>query len=226
MTNGSTPRYDRMPAAVAVRLTVRDHGPAVPGQRPSTFDLHGRGLTAVVAGRPRTFGVLPTASRLDDADVYGHSTGVPLAVPTLSAILVFACSIAVPETDRSPRPHARQLITVNRPQLRRVPPQGPQVDPPKVSAQPAAGSVNLRRWPFPVEYSTRVDARSSRSVNPPRREAAQGPAQNLTGVQVIGRGPSPFLVFWLRLTGEARYSCLIWLSGVKTLGPAARWSPG
>jgi hypothetical protein len=45
----------------ALRVTVRDHGPVLPGQRPVSLDLHGRGLTAVVAGRSRTFGVLPTA---------------------------------------------------------------------------------------------------------------------------------------------------------------------
>ena len=45
----------------ALRLTVGDHGPALSGQRPSSLDLHGRGLTAVVAGRSRTFGALPTA---------------------------------------------------------------------------------------------------------------------------------------------------------------------
>ena len=43
----------------ALRLTVRDHGPGLPGQRPSTIYLHGRRLT-VVAGLSRTFGVLPT----------------------------------------------------------------------------------------------------------------------------------------------------------------------
>ena len=44
----------------ALRLTVRDHGSALPGQRPSALDLRGRGLT-VVAGLSRAFGVLPTA---------------------------------------------------------------------------------------------------------------------------------------------------------------------
>ncbi|MEP7192183.1 MAG: ATP-binding protein [Actinomycetota bacterium] len=44
----------------ALRLTVRDHGPGLPGQRPSSIYLHGRRLT-VVAGLARTFGVLPTA---------------------------------------------------------------------------------------------------------------------------------------------------------------------
>jgi hypothetical protein len=44
----------------ALRLTVRDHGPALPGQRPSLLYLHGRRLT-VVAGLSRAFGVLPTA---------------------------------------------------------------------------------------------------------------------------------------------------------------------
>ena len=43
----------------ALRLTVRDHGPGLPGQRPSSIYLHGRRLT-VVAGLSRTFGVLPT----------------------------------------------------------------------------------------------------------------------------------------------------------------------
>ena len=45
----------------ALRVTVGDHGPVLPGQRPVSLDLRGRGLTAVVAGRTRTFGVLPTA---------------------------------------------------------------------------------------------------------------------------------------------------------------------
>ena len=44
----------------ALRLTVRDHGPALPDQRPAALDLHRRGLT-VVAGLSRAFGVLPTA---------------------------------------------------------------------------------------------------------------------------------------------------------------------
>jgi hypothetical protein len=44
----------------ALRLTVRDHGPALPGQRPSLLYLHGRRLT-VVAGLSRAFGVLPAA---------------------------------------------------------------------------------------------------------------------------------------------------------------------
>jgi hypothetical protein len=47
--------------AGALRLTVADHGPALPGQRPSDPDLQGRGLTVAVAGLSRTFGVLPTA---------------------------------------------------------------------------------------------------------------------------------------------------------------------
>jgi hypothetical protein len=45
----------------ALRVTVGDHGPALPGQRPSCLYLQGRGLTADVAGRSRTFGALPTA---------------------------------------------------------------------------------------------------------------------------------------------------------------------
>jgi hypothetical protein len=44
----------------ALRLTVRDHGPALAGQQPSALELKGRRLT-VVAGLSRVFGVLPTA---------------------------------------------------------------------------------------------------------------------------------------------------------------------
>jgi hypothetical protein len=47
--------------AGALRLTVADHGPALPDQRPSDPDVQARGLTAAVAGLSRTFGVLPTA---------------------------------------------------------------------------------------------------------------------------------------------------------------------
>jgi hypothetical protein len=43
----------------ALRLTVRDHGPALPDQNHTALDLHGRGLN-VVAGLSRAFGVLPT----------------------------------------------------------------------------------------------------------------------------------------------------------------------
>ena len=43
----------------ALRLTVRDHGPALLGQFPPATELRGRGLT-VVAGLSRTHGVLPT----------------------------------------------------------------------------------------------------------------------------------------------------------------------
>jgi hypothetical protein len=44
----------------ALRLTVRDHGPGLPGHRDSDLDLPRRSLT-VVAGLARAFGVLPTA---------------------------------------------------------------------------------------------------------------------------------------------------------------------
>jgi hypothetical protein len=44
----------------ALRLAVRDHGPALPHQRRSVLGLHGRGLT-VVAGLSRVFGVMPAA---------------------------------------------------------------------------------------------------------------------------------------------------------------------
>jgi hypothetical protein len=42
----------------ALRLAVRDHGPALPGQPPSGHDLAGPSLT-VVAAHSRAFGVLP-----------------------------------------------------------------------------------------------------------------------------------------------------------------------
>ena len=44
----------------ALRLTVRDHGTASPGQHPPVLGLHGRGLS-VVAVLSRRFGFLPTA---------------------------------------------------------------------------------------------------------------------------------------------------------------------
>lgn len=44
----------------ALRLTVRDHGPALPGQRPVPLGLVGRRLT-LIAGLSQAFGVLPTA---------------------------------------------------------------------------------------------------------------------------------------------------------------------
>jgi len=44
----------------ALRLTVRDRGPALPGQQRSALDLRGRGRT-VVAGLSRAFGVMPTS---------------------------------------------------------------------------------------------------------------------------------------------------------------------
>ena len=47
--------------AGALRLTVADHGPALPGMRPSDPDLQARGLTVAVAGLSRTYGVLPIA---------------------------------------------------------------------------------------------------------------------------------------------------------------------
>ena len=45
----------------ALRVTVRDHGPARPGQRLCDPGLQGRGLAVAVATLSRTFGVLPTA---------------------------------------------------------------------------------------------------------------------------------------------------------------------
>jgi hypothetical protein len=47
--------------AGALRLGVRDHGPALAGQRAVPLDLQGRGLNVVVEGCSRAFGVLPAA---------------------------------------------------------------------------------------------------------------------------------------------------------------------
>src|SRR5450631_505013 len=62
----------------ALRLAVRDHGPGLPGQRPSSIYLHGRRLT-VVAGLSRTFGVLPTA---DGGKVVWAVLEAPRATPS------------------------------------------------------------------------------------------------------------------------------------------------
>jgi hypothetical protein len=43
----------------ALRLSVRDHGPALPDQPPAALNLH-KGSLTVVAGLSRAFGVLPT----------------------------------------------------------------------------------------------------------------------------------------------------------------------
>jgi len=47
--------------AGALRLTVRDRGPARPSRRLSDPDLQGQRLTVAIGGLSRTFGVLPTA---------------------------------------------------------------------------------------------------------------------------------------------------------------------
>jgi len=61
----------------ALRLTVGDHGPALPGQ-PSVPKLHGRGLS-VVAGLSRAFGVLPAA---DGGDVVWAVLEAPMPGPS------------------------------------------------------------------------------------------------------------------------------------------------
>jgi len=63
----------------ALRLTVRDHGPALPDQPHPVLDLLGRRLT-VVAGLSRAFGVLPTA---DGGKVIWAVLGAP-RTPSLS----------------------------------------------------------------------------------------------------------------------------------------------
>ena len=67
----------------ALRLAVRDRGPALPGQRPSLLYLHGRRLT-IVAGLSRAFGVLPTA---DGGKVVWAVLDAPRPLPSQSAHL-------------------------------------------------------------------------------------------------------------------------------------------
>ena len=67
----------------ALRLAVRDRGPALPGQRPSLLYLHGRRLT-IVAGLSRAFGVLPTA---DGGKVVWAALDAPRLLPSQSAHL-------------------------------------------------------------------------------------------------------------------------------------------
>jgi len=60
----------------ALRLSVGDHGPALPGQ-PSAPRLRGRGLS-VVAGLSRAFGVLPAA----DGDLVWAVLEAPMPGPS------------------------------------------------------------------------------------------------------------------------------------------------
>src|SRR5664280_2027565 len=64
----------------ALRLTVRDHSTALPGQRHCVLGLHGRGLT-VVAVLSRSFGVLPTS---EGGKVVWAVLDVPRPIPTTS----------------------------------------------------------------------------------------------------------------------------------------------
>ena len=63
-----------------LRLTVRDHSTALPGQRHCVLGLHGRGLT-VVAVLSRSFGVLPTS---EGGKVVWAVLDVPRPIPTTS----------------------------------------------------------------------------------------------------------------------------------------------
>jgi hypothetical protein len=65
----------------ALRLTIRDHGPGLPGQPSSPLDLIGRRLT-LVAGLSRAFGVLPTA---DGGKVVWAVLDAPRATPSTDA---------------------------------------------------------------------------------------------------------------------------------------------
>jgi hypothetical protein len=78
----------------ALRLAVRDQRPSLSRDRPTTLDLHGRGLT-VVAGLSRTFGVLPTA---DGGKVVWAVLVAPRPRPTTKRIR----SEHAPATQNSP----------------------------------------------------------------------------------------------------------------------------
>lgn len=65
----------------ALRLTIRDHGPALPGQHPAPLDLIGRRLT-LIAGLSRAFGVLPTA---DGGKLVWAVLDAPRATPSTNA---------------------------------------------------------------------------------------------------------------------------------------------
>ncbi|MDQ1483335.1 MAG: hypothetical protein QOF35_1411 [Actinomycetota bacterium] len=62
----------------ALRLAVRDHGPALPGQEASASELTGRKLT-VVAGLSRLFGILPTSDG-------GSVVWAVLGAPSMTAV--------------------------------------------------------------------------------------------------------------------------------------------
>ena len=66
----------------ALRLAVRDHGPALVGQPRSVLDLRSPGLP-VVAGLSRTFGFLPTA---DSGQVVWAVLDAPRSRPSSSRI--------------------------------------------------------------------------------------------------------------------------------------------
>lgn len=65
----------------ALRLTVLDHGPALPGQHPAPLDLIGRRLT-LIAGLSRAFGVLPTA---DGGKLVWAVLDAPRSTPSTNA---------------------------------------------------------------------------------------------------------------------------------------------
>lgn len=65
----------------ALRLTVRDHGPALPGQRPAPLDIVGRRLT-LIAGLSRAFGVLPAA---DGGKLVWAVLDAPRSTPSTNA---------------------------------------------------------------------------------------------------------------------------------------------
>jgi hypothetical protein len=93
----------------ALRLTVRDHGPRLPGQRHSDPDLHEQGLT-LVAGLSRAFGILPTA---DGGKVVWAVLDAPRPPPPISSHQPAADSqesLALNQSGPLTEPNASQII--------------------------------------------------------------------------------------------------------------------
>lgn len=106
----------------ALRLTIRDHGPSLPGQRSAPLDLVGRRLT-LVAGLSRAFGVLPTR---DGGKVVWAVLDAPRPTPSSdphgsaaerqeALILQHAHALAEVPFSEDPRSHPTRKATVRAP---------------------------------------------------------------------------------------------------------------
>jgi hypothetical protein len=106
----------------ALRLTIGDHGPSLPGQQPAPTDLVGRRLT-LVAGLSRAFGVLPTR---DGGKVVWAVLDAPRPTPSSdphgtaaarqeALILQHARALAETPFSGDPRLHPTRNATVRAP---------------------------------------------------------------------------------------------------------------